>query len=151
MLRRVRVPSKVCLSTIVDVGEQWPLFRDVRHRIWWKWMRPRSHCSLFDCSVTWGWYSNHRMKCACFHGSRDLWLRLGSELSSCLRRARARRKPPFHEEGTSDETSISLSVAFARGQARARRRCERPSSGVSSEWWFILAWPRDVYLWFFGS
>jgi hypothetical protein len=34
MLRRVHVPSKVCLSTIVGVGEQWPLLLGVRHRSW---------------------------------------------------------------------------------------------------------------------
>lgn len=53
---------------------------------------------------------------------------------------------------TSGETRISSSVVVARGQARARWSFERPSSGVSSELWFILSWPQRICLIiFFGS
>jgi hypothetical protein len=73
----------------------------------------------FDCGVTRCRYLNHHIKCTHLHGSRDLRLRLGSGLSSCPRRARARQKLPFHEEGPLGEMRIS------------HEHCLRPRTGSS--------------------
>lgn len=54
-----------------------------------------------------------RIECSCLCGSRALWLRLGSGLSSCPRQARARWKQLFCEERTSGWARISLSAALA--------------------------------------
>jgi hypothetical protein len=56
-----------------------------------------------------------------------------------------RRKPLFRGEGISGETRISLSVAYARGQAQARQS-KRPPSGVSGESWLILSWYQGTCL-----
>ena len=110
VLRRVHVPSEV-------VREQWPEWRSsVRYSRACVVVVGESrwdHDPITPCLTAASRGVGIHIKCSCLHGSRDLWLGLGSGLSSCPRWAWARRKPPFHEEGTSGETRISPSAAFA--------------------------------------